>query len=73
MLTNPRIAVAAMVCGLVAFLAVLGGVVLLAYTNHSTEAVTSLLGGSMLVLLMNLRGKVNALHDEVKASKDVPS
>ena len=70
MLNRPAVAITAIIAGLVAFLGILGGVVYLAANGHSTEAVSSLLGGSLLVLIMNLRGKVAALHEDVKQTKD---
>lgn len=65
MLNRPAVAITAIVAGLVAFLAVLGGVVLLAYYGKSTEAITGLLGGSLLALVINIRSKVNDLHAKV--------
>ena len=66
MLDRPAVAVTAIVAGLVAFLAILAGVVFLTYAGKSTEAITGMLGGSLLVLVMNLRGKINELHNAVQ-------
>jgi hypothetical protein len=58
--------VTTLVVGLIAFLAVLGAVVYLVAHGYPSDAVTGLMGGSLLVLVLNLRGKLNDLHSEVK-------
>jgi hypothetical protein len=58
--------VTTLIVALIGFLAVLGAVVYLVAHGYPSDAVTGLLGGSLLALVLNLRSKLNDLHTEVK-------
>jgi hypothetical protein len=57
--------VTTLVVALIGFLSLLAAVVYLVSTNHPTDAVTGLLGGSLLALVLNVRSQVRDLHAKV--------
>lgn len=68
MLTRPAVAIVAIICGTVFALSVLAGVVWLAYTDHETAAVGTIVFGPLLAWLLTMAGRLREVQTTMRAS-----
>lgn len=72
MLDRPAVAITAMICATLAFVAALAGIVFIVHDGHDASVIGLFVGGPVVALLAVVARRLKSVHDAVTNQESQP-